>query len=194
MNKILLTTCALFCCISNYAQENTIDGKELFGDMRARHIGPAIMSGRFIDLEAHPTNNRILFGGAAGGGVWKTINGGATFDPVFDEHAQSIGAIKIDPTDPDKTVWVGTGEIWTRNSVSIGDGLYKSTDGGNSWKKKGFEKSERISAIVINPQNNKEMYVAVMGALWGDSEDRGIYKSNDGGETWENILGLENID
>jgi len=188
MNKILLTTCALFCCISNYAQENTIDGKELFGDMRARHIGPAIMSGRFIDLEAHPTNNRILFGGAAGGGVWKTINGGATFDPVFDEHAQSIGAIKIDPTDPDKTVWVGTGEIWTRNSVSIGDGLYKSTDGGNSWKKKGFEKSERISSIVINPQNNKEMYVAVMGALWGDSEDRGIYKSNDGGETWENIL------
>ncbi|MDP5045092.1 MAG: hypothetical protein NWQ06_08950, partial [Leeuwenhoekiella sp.] len=189
MKKLILTFSALLLFVtSNEAQENTNGGKELFGDIQARHIGPALMSGRFIDLEAHPTNNRILFAGAAGGGVWKTINGGATFSPVFDEHAQSIGAIKIDPTDPDKTVWVGTGEIWTRNSVSVGDGLYKSTDGGINWTKKGFENSERISAIAINPTNNKEMYVAVMGALWGDSEERGIYKSNDAGETWEKVL------
>ncbi|WP_028375171.1 WD40/YVTN/BNR-like repeat-containing protein [Leeuwenhoekiella sp. MAR_2009_132] len=189
MKKLILTFSALLLFVtSNEAQENTPGGKELFSDIQARHIGPALMSGRFIDLEAHPTNNRILFAGAAGGGVWKTINGGATFNPVFDEHAQSIGAIKIDPTDPDKTVWVGTGEIWTRNSVSVGDGLYKSTDGGINWTKKGFENSERISAIAINPTNNKEMYVAVMGALWGDSEERGIYKSNDAGETWEKVL------
>ncbi|PHQ28476.1 WD40/YVTN/BNR-like repeat-containing protein [Leeuwenhoekiella nanhaiensis] len=190
MKKILLSlTGALMTFASVAAQEEiTLTGKQLFGDLKARQIGPALMSGRFIDLEAHPTNNRILYAGAAGGGVWKTENGGASFEPVFDEHAQSIGAIEIDPTDPDKTVWVGTGEIWTRNSVSLGDGLYKSTDGGATWKNVGFENSERISAIVINPENNQEMYVAVLGALWSDSEERGIYKSTDAGTTWEKVL------
>ncbi len=190
MKKILLSfTGALMALASLQAQEDiTLTGKQLFGDLKARQIGPALMSGRFIDLEAHPTNNRILYAGAAGGGVWKTENGGATFEPVFDEHAQSIGAIEIDPTDPDKTIWVGTGEIWTRNSVSLGDGLYKSTDGGATWKNVGFENSERISAIAINPENNQEMYVAVLGALWSDSTERGIYKSVDGGETWEQVL------
>ncbi len=190
MKKILLSFSAFLLTFSGIqAQEEIVlTGKQLFGDLKGRHIGPALMSGRFIDLEAHPTNNLILYAGAAGGGVWKTENGGATFEPVFDEHAQSIGAIKIDPTDPDKTVWVGTGEIWTRNSVSLGDGLYKSTDGGTSWKHVGFENSERISAIAINPENNQEMYVAVMGALWSDSEERGIYKSSDGGFSWSKVL------
>ena len=96
--------------------------------------------------------------------------------------------VKLDPKNPDDIIWVGTGEIWTRNSVSIGDGLYKSEDGGNNWKKIGFEKSERISSIVINPNNTDEMYVGVLGALWSDSEERGVYKSSDGGKTWENIL------
>ena len=193
MNKITHTFLSLILGITCLQAQEAIKltGKQLFGDLEARQIGPALMSGRFIDLEAHPTNNRILFAGAAGGGVWKTENGGATFQPVFDEHAQSIGAIKIDPTDPDKTVWVGTGEIWTRNSVSMGDGLYKSTDGGNTWKKMGFDNSERISAIAINPKNNQDMYVAVLGALWSDSEDRGIYKSTDGGATWEKTLYLD---
>ena len=165
-----------------------LKGKELFGDLTARQIGPAIMSGRIIDLENHPTNDRIIYAGAAGGGVWKSSNGGASFQPVFDEHAQSIGKIKLDPKDPDNVVWVGTGEIWTRNSVSVGDGLYKSIDGGVTWEKKGFEKSERISSIEINPNNTKEMYVGVLGALWGDSEERGVYKSTDGGETWAKVL------
>lgn len=189
MRKIIFTASLLMTgLLSTQAQENTLSGKELFGDLTARHIGPALMSGRIIDLEAHPTNDRVLYAGTAGGGVWKTNNGGATFSPIFDEHAQSIGAVAIDPTDPDKTIWVGTGEIWTRNSVSMGDGLYKSTDGGATWTKKGFENSERISGIVINPKNSKEMYVAVMGALWGDSEERGIYKSSDGGESFSKIL------
>lgn len=146
------------------------------------------MSGRIIDLENHPTNDRIIYAGAAGGGVWKSSNGGASFQPIFDEYAQSIGKIKLDPKNPDNVVWVGTGEIWTRNSVSIGDGLYKSEDGGVTWKKKGFEKSERISGIEINPNNTNEMYVGVLGALWGDSEERGVYKSVDGGSTWSKIL------
>lgn len=175
------------------AQESEIilKGKELFGDMQARQIGPAVMSGRIIDLENHPINDRVIYVGSAGGGVWKSSNGGASFQPIFDEYAQSIGKVKLDPNDPDNTIWVGTGEIWTRNSVSVGDGLYKSIDGGVSWKKKGFEKSERISSIEIHPENSNIMYVGVLGALWGDSEERGVFKSEDGGATWEKVLYID---
>ena len=165
-----------------------IDGKALFGDLNARHIGPALMSGRINDMEAHPTNSRIIYAGTAGGGVWKTNDAGATFTPIFDEYCQSIGAVELDPNDPDKTIYVGTGETWTRNSVSVGDGLYKTTDGGANWKKIGFEKSERIANIIVNPANSQEIYVGVLGALWGDSEERGVFKSVDGGATWEKLL------
>lgn len=174
------------------AQEVALKGKELFGDMTARHIGPALMSGRINDLENHPTNPRILYLGAAGGGVWKSSDGGATFTPIFDEHPQSIGVVKLDPKNPDEIIWVGTGETWTRNSVSIGKGLFKSTDGGSNWKEiEGFENSERIASIAINPDNTNEIYVGVLGALWGDSEDRGVYKSTDGGSTWSKILYID---
>ena len=172
----------------HFGQEISLKGKELFGGLEARQIGPALMSGRIIDVENHPTNARIIYLGAAGGGVWKSNDSGTTFNPIFDDYAQSIGVVKLDPKNPDDVIWVGTGEIWTRNSVSIGDGLYKSEDGGSNWKKIGFEKSERISSIVINPNNTDEMYVGVLGALWSDSEERGVYKSIDGGKTWENIL------
>jgi len=168
-----------------------LKGQELFGDLKARHIGPALMSGRFIDLEPHPTNDRVIFAGAAGGGVWKSANGGATFQPIFDKHAQSIGAIEVDPNNPDKVIWVGTGEIWTRNSVSIGDGLYKTTDGGVNWKKVGFGNSERIASIIVHPDNSDIVYVGVLGALWGDSDVRGVYKTTDGGENWEKLLYLD---
>ena len=172
-------------------KEITLNGKQLFGALSARQIGPALMSGRITDLELHPTNNRIIFAGTAGGGVWKSNDGGATFNPIFDDYCQSIGVVTLDPKKPDQVVWVGTGETWTRNSTSLGDGLYKSTDGGNNWKKIGFEKSDRISSIVINPNNTDEMYVGVLGALWGDSEERGVYKSTDGGTTWNKILYID---
>lgn len=165
-----------------------INGADFFGNMKARQIGPALMSGRVSDIEAHPTNSSILYIGAAGGGVWKSNDGGVMFNPLFDEHCQSIGAIKIDPNDPDNTVWVGTGEVWTRNSVSVGDGIYKTTDGGKSWKKMGLEKSDRISSIQIDPRNSNIVYVGVLGALWGDSQERGVYKTTDGGKTWEKIF------
>jgi len=172
-----------------YAQQNTVvDGSTLFGDLTARQIGPALMSGRVNDLEIHPSNHKIIYLGAAGGGVWKSNDGGATFNPIFDDYIQSIGTVKLDPNDPDKTIYVGTGETWTRNSVSYGNGLYKTTDGGSNWKKIGLENSERIAGIVINPKNSQEIYVAALGALWGDNEQRGVFKSSDGGETWENIL------
>ncbi len=190
MKKIAILF-VLFLCFDSYylhAQDSTINGEAIFGDLTARHIGPALMSGRINDMEVHPTDQRIIYAGTAGGGVWKSNDAGTTFNPIFDDYCQSIGAVEIDPNSPDKIIWVGTGETWTRNSVSIGDGLYKSEDGGANWKKYGFEKSERISNIIVNPKDSDEVYVAVLGALWGDSEERGVYKTNDGGLTWNKIL------
>ncbi|MHA7059393.1 WD40/YVTN/BNR-like repeat-containing protein [Aquimarina sp. M1] len=186
--KIIIAGLSIIFSLGLQAQDIVLKGKELFGKLEARHIGPALMSGRIIDLENHPTNSRIIYTGTAGGGVWKSSNGGASFAPIFDDYAQSIGVVSIDPNDPDNTIWVGTGEIWTRNSVSVGDGIYKTTDGGSNWKKMGLENSERISSIQINPKNSNEIYVGVIGALWGDSEDRGVYKTIDGGKTWNKIL------
>ncbi len=183
-----VTVFLLFSAIVFAQSSKSKEGKSLFGDLTARQIGPALMSGRINDLEIHPTNNKILYLGAAGGGVWKSNDGGATFNPIFDEHIQSIGTVTLDPNDPDNTIYVGTGETWTRNSVSYGDGLYKSTDGGSNWNKIGLENSERIASIIVNPSNSQEVYVAALGALWGDNEERGVFKSNDGGQTWEKIL------
>jgi photosystem II stability/assembly factor-like uncharacterized protein len=184
---------ALWLCMAtslySHAQETTVvDGSSIFGDLTARQIGPALMSGRVNDLEIHPSNNKIVYLGAGGGGVWKSNDGGATFIPIFDDYIQSIGTITLDPNDPDKTIYVGTGETWTRNSVSYGNGLYKTTDGGSNWEKIGLENSERIASIVVNPENSNEIYVAAMGALWGDNEERGVFKSTDGGLTWEKVL------
>lgn len=164
-----------------------LKGEELFGSMRARQIGPALMSGRITDIEGHPTDSRIIYIGTAGGGVWKSSDGGVIFKPIFDKYNQSIGAVAIDPKKPE-VVWAGTGEVWTRNSVSYGDGIYKTEDGGQNWTKMGLEKSERISSIKIDPTNTNTMYVGAMGALWGNSADRGVYKTTDGGKTWEKIL------
>lgn len=179
----------LFLLIHLNAQDqDAIKADAIFGQMKARQIGPAVMSGRVIDLEVHPEDGNIFYVGSAGGGVWKTQDGGINFSPIFDDHIQSIGKVKLDPSDPDKTIWVGSGEIWTRNSVSVGDGLYKSVDGGQKWKNMGFEDSERISGIEVNPEDNQEIYVGILGPLWGDYDGRGVFKSNDGGETWKNVL------
>lgn len=188
LSTLILAATLLVPGIGLSQEQPKINGKELFGDMKARHIGPALMSGRINDMELHPTNSRIIYAGAAGGGVWKSNDSGTTFTPIFDEHCQSIGAIELDPNDPDRTIYVGTGETWPRNSVSIGCGLFRSTDGGANWEKIGFENSERIANVIVNPKNSQEIYVGVLGALWGDSEERGVFKSTDGGESWEKIL------
>ncbi len=191
--KNTVVAIVLFLAATNFAQEKIIlKGKELFGDIKARHLGPALMSGRTTDIELHPTNNKIMYVAAAGGGVWKSGNGGASFAPIFDEHIQSIGCIAVDPNKPDQNIWVGTGEIWTRNSVSVGDGIYKSTDGGQNWKNMGLPKSDRISSIIIDPKNSDIVWVGVLGALWGDSDERGIYKTTDGGTTWQKIFYVDN--
>jgi len=195
MNKLTAKLCGItLLCISlnlfSQQEKKEIKLENYFGDLSARQIGPAVMSGRISDMENHPTDPMIIYAGSAGGGVWKSNDAGTTFYPIFDDHAQSIGAVELDPNDPDNTIYVGTGEPWPRNSVSVGDGLYKSTDGGNNWKKIGLENSERIANIIVNPNNSNEIFVAVLGALWSDSNERGVYKSMDGGETWENILYL----
>jgi photosystem II stability/assembly factor-like uncharacterized protein len=165
-----------------------VDGGTISG-VGARNIGSAAMSGRIAAVAATNEGGKtILYVGAASGGVWKSIDGGTTFRPVFDkQRAQSIGAITIDPSNP-KIVWVGTGESWTRNSVSIGDGIYKSTDEGETWTHVGLPSSERITRIVVHPKNSAIVYACVPGKLWSDSNDRGLYKTVDGGKNWSLVL------
>lgn len=170
-----------------HAQKNTKLSSASFGQMEARAIGPAVMSGRITAIEGENKNPRTLYIGTAGGGVWKTRTGGYTFEPLFDKYPQSIGALAIDQQHPD-TVWVGTGESNMRNSVAVGLGIYRTTDGGRNWTKMGLDNSEHISKIIIHPTNANTLYVAVPGKLWSDSPDRGLYKTTDGGKTWEKIL------
>src|SRR6266436_4512060 len=155
----------------------------------ARNIGSATMSGRIAAVDAVEEDGRItLFVGAASGGVWKSVNGGTTFKPVFDrEDVQSIGAVSIDPSNT-KIVWVGSGEGWTRNSVSVGDGVYKSTDGGENWTNVGLKDSEHIAKILVDPKDGNTVYVCATGHLWDDNEERGVYKTSDGGKTWKKVL------
>lgn len=159
----------------------------MLGPLRPRSIGPAVMSGRIADIAVVDTAPRRFYVGAAGGGLWKTTTGGASFTPVFDEYTQSIGAISIDQAQPD-TVWVGTGESWTRNSVSAGDGVYRTTDAGRSWKRMGLDSTERISQIVIHPKTPSTIYVAAPGPLFHDSPHRGLFRTTDGGTSWTKIL------
>ncbi|HEY6911162.1 MAG TPA: hypothetical protein VI356_17420, partial [Myxococcales bacterium] len=170
-------------------------GKASFDDgvisgLGARNIGSAAMSGRVSAVDARNLDGKtLIYVGAASGGVWKSQDGGTTFKPVFDKQpVQSIGAVTIDPKDP-RTVWVGTGETWTRNSVSFGDGIYKSTDGGETWQNLGLRESERIARIVVDPKSPETVYACATGKLWSDSKERGVYKSLDGGKTWSHVLG-----
>jgi len=159
----------------------------------ARNIGSAMMSGRIAAVAAVNENGRVtVFAGSASGGVWKSINGGTTFKPVFDSaSALSIGAVAIDPGNH-KNVWAGTGESWVRNSVSIGDGIYKSTDGGENWTNVGLKDTEHIARILIDPRNGNTVWTCATGHLWDDSDSGGVYKTADGGKTWRKVLGGAN--
>jgi photosystem II stability/assembly factor-like uncharacterized protein len=185
----------LICAAASPAQEQEakFDSATISG-LGARNIGSAAMSGRVSAIAAVKEDGRLtVYVGSASGGVWKSINGGTTYKPVFDKQdVQSIGAIAIDPSAP-KTIWVGTGEAWTRNSTSVGDGIYKSTDGGDSWSNLGLKNSERIAKILLDPKDSNVVYVCVPGKLWSDSEDRGLYKTTDGGKSWNKILKGANL-
>ena len=185
-------TCAVAACLAAtlMAQEAgkppALDSGS-FGDFRARGIGPAVMSGRIAALDVVADNPRIIYVGSAGGGLWKSSNGGTTFRPVFDEHVMSIGAVTIDQAKPD-TVWVGTGEAWTRNSVSVGKGIYKSTDAGRTWVGMGLTDTERIAGVVVHPKASDTVFACALGHLWNGNDERGLFKTTDGGKTWKKVL------
>ena len=161
---------------------------DTFSGLRARSIGPAVTSGRIVTIAVDPANTSTFYVGAASGGVWKTVNGGATWQPVFDTQGSfSIGWITIDAKRPN-VVWVGTGERNSQRSVGYGDGVYRSDDGGRSWTNVGLKNSEHIGRIVIDPKDSETVYVAAQGPLWAPGGDRGLYKTTDGGKTWDQVL------
>src|SRR5438034_5331384 len=182
------------CAIPVYAADAPFSSASISG-LGARNIGSAAMSGRISSIAGvhEPSGKITLFVGSASGGVWKSDDSGTRYRPVFDEQrVQSIGAIALDPKNS-KNVWAGTGESWTRNSVSIGEGDYKSTDGGETWTRAGLEKSERIAKIKVSLTNSDMVFAAVPGPLWSDSPDRGLYKTTDGGKTWQQVLKGANL-
>ena len=173
-----------------FSQEINVD--HLKKGMRIRNIGPAGMSGRVTAIDVNLSNDQHIYVGTASGGVWKSESGGIRWEPVFDKApVQAIGSVKINQKNPSE-IWVGTGEGNPRNSMNTGEGIFKSIDGGKTWKHMGLEKSRVIHRIIIDPNNSDVVYAGVTGAPWGLSEDRGVYKTTDGGKTWKKILYVNN--
>ncbi|MFP4470379.1 MAG: VPS10 domain-containing protein [Bacteroidales bacterium] len=160
-----------------------------FSALKFRNIGPAFMSGRIADIAIHPEDYSTWYVAVGSGGVWKTENSGTTWEPVFDDQkSYSIGCVTVDPDNPN-TVWVGTGENVGGRHVGYGDGVYKSDDGGKSWRNMGLKESQHISKIIVHPENPDIVWVAAQGPLWSKGGERGLYKSTDGGKSWKKTLG-----
>lgn len=196
MKKLLLFSLSILSTVTLFSQKNKSsvkEEKELFttattNGIAFRSVGPALTSGRVADIAIHPSDINTWYVAAASGGVWKTTNHGTTFSPIFDSYdSYSIGCVSIAPSNHN-TVWVGTGENNNQRSASYGDGVYKSLDGGNSFVNMGLKKSERIGSIVIHPSNENIIWVAAYGSVWSSGGERGVYKSVDGGKTWERTL------
>ena len=180
---------------SLFAEDNAKTDKEkkenssIYSGLKFRSIGPALMSGRISDIVIHPENENVWYVTAGSGGVWKTENSGTTWKSIFDgQKSYSIGCISLDPQNPN-IIWVGTGENVGGRHVAYGDGIYKSEDGGNSWKNMGLKKSEHLSKIIVHPNNSNIIWVASQGPLWSKGGERGVYKSIDGGKSWQQTLG-----
>jgi len=186
-NLLLILLC--IGLINVNAKDNEINSSLLSG-LKFRAIGPAIASGRIIDLAVNPNNYNEFYVAVASGGVYKTTNKGTSFQPIFDNYGSySIGCVTIDPNN-ENVIWVGSGENNSQRSVSYGDGVYKSEDGGKSFKNVGLKNSEHIGKIIVHPSNSNVVYVAAQGPLWKDGGDRGLYKTIDGGKNWEKVLDI----
>ncbi len=193
--SVLFLVISSVICANTFAQDS--DGPQdetpgvnssLISPLRFRGIGPALMSGRIGDIVVDPVKRSTWYVAACSGGVWKTTNAGVTWKPIFDGYGSySIGCLAIDPNDR-FTIWVGTGENNSQRSVGYGDGLYKSTDGGASFKKVGLGNSEHIGKIIVHPDDSNVVFVAAQGPLWKEGGERGLFKTTDGGKSWENIL------
>ena len=185
-------TLAATSAIAADQSEKTDDGKGIpasaFSALKARSIGPALMSGRIGDFAVNPNKPSHYFAAVCSGGVWKTVNAGVTWTPVFDSQGSySIGCLAMDPANSD-VIWVGTGENNSQRSVSFGDGVYRTRDGGKNWEHLGLKESEHIGMIAIHPENSEMVYVAAQGPLWRSGGDRGLYKTSNAGKTWKRIL------
>jgi photosystem II stability/assembly factor-like uncharacterized protein len=185
MRKIYILIFAMLMGFSAHSQQVDMD---LFKSMKTRNVGPAGMSGRITSIDAVDANPTIIYAGAASGGLWKSTSGGITWDPIFDDQKiHSIGAISIYQKNPD-LIWVGTGEGNPRNSLTMGGGVYRSLDAGKTWDLMGLEKTKAIHRIIIHPEDPNTVFVGAIGSPWGEQEDRGVYKTTDGGKTWKKIL------
>jgi len=179
----------LFAEENEKANKDKKDNSSIYSGLKFRSIGPALMSGRISDIVIHPENENVWYVTAGSGGVWKTENSGTTWKSIFDgQKSYSIGCISLDPQNPN-IIWVGTGENVGGRHVAYGDGIYKSEDGGNNWKNMGLKKSEHLSKIIVHPNNSNIIWVASQGPLWSKGGERGIYKSTNGGESWQQTLG-----
>lgn len=194
MKKSIVFTTLVFIILSltGFSQNKDKDklfSEKTFSGLKFRNIGPAFMSGRIADIAIHPNDDNTWYVAVGSGGVWKTVNAGTTWQPIFDKQSSySIGCVSIDPQDP-STVWVGTGENVGGRHVGFGDGIYKSMDGGKTWKNMGLKSSEHISKIIIHPKNSLIIWVAAQGPLWSKGGERGLFKTMDGGLTWKKTLG-----
>ncbi|WP_299228206.1 glycosyl hydrolase [uncultured Psychroserpens sp.] len=185
---LLLFTISNFSHLKAQTKTNE-DNKNPFDGLQLRSIGPAFMSGRIADIAIHPENENIWYVAVGSGGVWKTSNAGTTWTPIFDKQTSySIGTVSIDPNQTE-TIWVGTGEDVGGRHVGYGDGVYKSEDGGSTWKNMGLKNSQHISRVIVHPENSDIVWVTAQGPLWNKGGDRGLYKSIDGGKTWNKTLG-----
>jgi photosystem II stability/assembly factor-like uncharacterized protein len=181
-------TASLLAATQVPAQPRGGGGPETVAGMPFRNLGPSLTTGRLADLEIDPKNPSIWYVAVASGGLWKTYNRGNTWTPIFDDYGSySLGVVTVDPRDSN-VVWLGTGENQSQRSVSFGDGLYKSTDAGRTWRRVGLENSEHIQRILIDPRNSNTVLVAAQGPLWAAGGDRGVYKTTDGGQTWRRVL------
>jgi len=183
--------CLLITAVGQDRQADPISAA--MANLSWRSIGPANMGGRIADVEGVPGNANIVYVATGSGGIFKTVNGGISWTPIFDrQNTISVGDIALEPGNPD-VIWVGTGEANPRNSVSYGDGVYRSTDGGKTWKHLGLKDTNSISKIIVHPKNPEIAYVAAVGHVWGPNEERGVFMTTDGGKTWQKTLYIDNL-
>lgn len=187
----LASVAILIALVPKLAGQTAEQLSQVAAALELRAIGPAVMGGRVADIAVHPTERSIWYVAVGSGGLWKTANAGITWTPIFDDlPSYSIGDVALDPNNPD-VVWVGTGENVSGRHVAWGDGVYRSRDGGRSWEQMGLERSEHIGKILIDPRNSDVVFVAAEGPLWASGGDRGLYKTTDGGRSWEHVLEID---